>query len=519
MLYQSPWGNYGHAMLTANALRTPDKVALTYRGRDTTFDALNRQVNRIANALSEAGVEKGCHVGSLLSDCSAIARLYPAEAKIGAVLGAFNPYWPEEQVVATAKLSELDTFVFDRANAAMASRIRPQLPQIARWLAVGGPSDGAINLDRIVAEVSDAEPTLGAFDSDPLGLFYTSGTTGISKAVLHTHASTKSMSEFLLELPHDESHVWGTGPIIWGVGYPCTLGAALYAGMKVALEDDLGPGPFLEAVQRERISHAAMIPSQWADLLANHPHEKFDLSSLKVILLGAEPIGSALLGKMLKRLPQAQVYAFYGQTEAPYTCIGRLTENPSQPEGVGRPRASVAVRITGPGGERLIGEAGDIGIAGPHRMAEYFGQPERNAESLKGDWFLPGDLGRLDESGRLHVLGRKEDAIAKGGRYIRPIEIEDVAMTIPGVAEAGVVGAPAGVAEQQIILAVAPDVGRDLREVEIRTALDASLPSSHRPDLIVVAPELPHGNDASGGRGKLLRRAIRDLYEHRLQGG
>jgi len=516
MRYQSPHGNYGHAMLTANARRTPDKVALTYRGRRMTFDGLNREVNKVANALTSVGVHTGHRVGSLLSDCSAIARLYPAEAKIGAVIAALNPFWPEEQMVATAKLSQLDGFVFDCANAAMAARIRPQLPGIKHWLAVGGGADGAVDLDALIAQASDAEPALTAFDGDPLAFFYTSGTTGVSKAVLHTHASVKSISDFLLEMPHDETHVWGTGPIIWGVGYPCTLGAALYAGMRVALEDDFGPRPFLEAVQRERISHVAMIPSQWADLLANHPHDHFDLSSLKVILLGAEPIGSSLLGKMLKRLPQAQVYAFFGQTESPYTCIGRLTENPPEPEGVGRPRAGCAVQILDPRGNRVVGEAGDIAIAGPHRMAEYFGQPERNAEALKGDWFMPGDLGMLDQAGRLHVLGRKEDAIAKGGRYIRPLEIEDVAMTIPGVAEAGAAASPAGAAEQKIILAIAPDVGQSLTEADIRAVLDAKLPASHRPDLIVIAPELPHGNDASGGRGKLLRRSIRDLYEGRL---
>jgi fatty-acyl-CoA synthase len=513
MRYQSPYGNYGHAMLTANALRSPHRVALTYRGRNTTFEALNREVNRVGNALSGAGIEAGCRVGSLLSDCSAIARLYPAEAKIGAVIAAFNPYWPEEQMAATAKLSELDSFVFDAANAAMAARVRAKLPGIRQWLAVGGPADGAIDLDRLAGDASEGEPTLAAFDADPLAFFYTSGTTGVSKAVLHTHASVKSTSDFLLELPHDDDHVWGTGPIIWGVGYPCTLGAALYAGMKVALEDDFGPRPFLEAVQRERISHVAMIPSQWADLLANHPHEDYDLDSLKVILLGAEPLGAALLAKMRKRLPQAGIYAFYGQTEAPYTCIGRLSE---APEGIGRPRAGCAVRILDPHGLPVVGEAGDIAIAGPHRMAEYFGQAERNAEALKDGWFMPGDLGRLDEAGRLHVLGRREDAIAKGGRYIRPLEIEDVAMTIQGVAEAGVVGAPAGASEQKIILAVAPDVGGDLSETDIRTALSARLPASHHPDLIVVAPELPHGNDASGGRGKLQRRVIRDLYEGRL---
>jgi fatty-acyl-CoA synthase len=193
-----------------------------------------------------------------------------------------------------------------------------------------------------------------------------------------------------------------------------------------------------------------------------------------------------------------------------------LTENPPEPEGVGRPRAGCAVRILDPHGNRIVGEAGDIAIAGPHRLAEYFGQPERNAEAIKDGWFLPGDLGMLAKSGRLHVLGRKEDAIAKGGRYIRPLEIEDVAMTIPGVAEAGVAASPAGAAEQKIILAIAPDIGGTLTEAGIRAALQAGLPASHQPDLIVIAPELPHGNDASGGRGKLLRRTIRDLYESRL---
>jgi fatty-acyl-CoA synthase len=514
MRYQSPWGNYGHAMLTANALRSPNRVALVCRGETYTFDRLNRQVNRLANALSQAGVKPGERIGSLLSDSLAIARLYPAEAKIGAVIAAFNPYWPEEQIVATAELSKLDAFVFDRQNAAMAARARAKLPWISRWFCAGGGGiDGATDLDALTAAAPDSEPALGAFDGDPMAFFYTSGTTGVSKAVVHTHASAKAMGEFLLELPHAEHHVWGTGPIIWGVGYPCTLGAAIYAGMKVALEDDFGPRPFLEAVQRERISHAAMLPSQWADLLANHPHQDYDLSSLQVILLGAEPTGSSVLSRIRRRLPQVQLYAFYGQTEAPYTCIGPLTENPPEPEGVGRPRAGCAVQIFDLYGNRVVGQAGDIAIAGPHRMAEYFGQPDRNAEALKDGWFFSGDLGMLDSAGRLHVLGRKEDAIAKAGRYIRPLEIEDVTMAIAGVGEAGAVGAPAGALDQKIILAVAPEPGHSLTETELRHALDAALPETHWPDLIVIAPELPHGNDASGGRGKLMRRLIRDRYE------
>jgi fatty-acyl-CoA synthase len=513
MSYQSPYDNYAYAMLTANALRTPDKVALVYRGRTFTFDALNRQVNKLANALSAAGIAAGQRVGSLLSDSISIGLLYPAEAKIGAVIAAYNPYWDEEQIVRTTELSRLDAFVFDRANAAMIAKVRPRLPGIKLWLSVGGPQDGAADLGRLVAEAPDAEPELGAFGGDPMAFFYTSGTTGVSKAVVHTHSTTKAISEFMFELPHDEDHVWGTGPIIWGVGYPCTLGAANFVGMKVALEDDFGPRPFLEAVQRERISHVTMLPSQWADLLANHPHENYDLGSLKVILLGAEPIGSALLAKIRKRLPQVGLYAFYGQTEAPYTCIGQLSD---EPRGIGRPRTGCAVKILDPRGNRIVGEVGDLAIAGPHRMAEYWSQPDKNAEALKEGWYFSGDLGMLDADGRVHVLGRKEDAISKGGRYIRPLEIEDLAMTIPGVGEAGAVGAPADAIEQKIILAVAPEAGQSLTESRIRAALDAKLPATHRPDLIVIADALPHTNDASGGRGKLLRRGIRDTYQSLL---
>jgi fatty-acyl-CoA synthase len=509
MRYQSPYGNYAYAVLTASARRTPDKVALVCRGRSYTFDELNRQVNKMANALLAAGVKPGMRVGSLLSDSLAIAHLYPAEAKIGAVIAAFNPFWPEDQIVATCNLSELDAFVFDRANAEMAARVRARVPSIRLWLSTD-------DLAGLTERAADDEPVPGAYDADACALFYTSGTTGVSKAVVHTHASTKSIGDFLLELPHEEDHVWGTGPIIWGVGFPCTLGAALAVGMKTALEDDFGPHPFLEAVQRERISHVTMLPSQWADLLANHPHEQYDLSSLRVILLGAEPLGAALLAKIRKRLPDVRLYAFYGQTEAPYTCIQQLSDNPAEPEGVGRARSGCAVRILDPRGNCVVGEVGDVAIAGPHRMAEYFGQPAKNAEALRDGWFFSGDLGMLDAKGRLHVLGRKEDAIARGGRYIRPLEIEDVLMTVPGVGEAGAVGTPDGGAEQKIILAVAPEAGHTLSEDALWEIVRKKLPLSHRPDLIIVADALPHTQDNSGGRGKLLRRAIRDQYEGRL---
>jgi fatty-acyl-CoA synthase len=151
-------------------------------------------------------------------------------------------------------------------------------------------------------------------------------------------------------------------------------------------------------------------------------------------------------------------------------------------------------------------------------MVEYLGQPEKTAEVLRDGWFFCGDLGMRDPDGRIHVLGRKEDAIVKAGRYIRPLEIEDVAMTIPGISEAGAVGTPDGAPEQKIILAISAS-DPSVTEAGVRAAMAERLPASHQPDLIVLADALPHSQDASGARGKLMRRTIRDQYRHLLEGG
>ena len=510
----APYGNYAHAVLTNNAVRAPDDIALVYRGRSYSFDALNRRVNRTANALLALGVRPKQRVASLLGEALHIAETYFAEAKIGAVIAAFNPYWAPDMVVEMARRSRIDWLVLDAQNAGIAPLIRAELPDV-RILAIGTAIEGAASLDAAMENAGDSEPPLGAFFDEPMGFFYTSGTTGQSKAVVQSHASCIMMSSVLMEVKRAPDAVWGSGPIIWGSGFPCTIGAAFYVGRNVALEDDLGPAKLLEAVQRERISHITMIPSQWADILANHPHADYDLSSLSVILLGGEPISPTLFSRLMERLPGLSLYSFYGQSEGPYNCVNTITEAHLAATS-GRARIGQAVRTVGANGERVVGQPGEILMTGPNLFSGYDGQPEKTAEVLRDGWFHTGDLGIMDESGRLTVLGRKEDAIQRGGHYLRPVEIEDMAGTIEGVAEAGVAGTPAGAAEQKIILALAPAPGAALDEASVRERLAGMLPAVAMPDLIVIAKTLPHGNDASGGRGKLLRREIRALYEGRL---
>ncbi|MFC4584500.1 class I adenylate-forming enzyme family protein [Sphaerisporangium corydalis] len=518
----SPYGNYGYAVLTANALRTPERVALTYCGEQSfTYDRLNRLVNQRAHALRAAGVEAGRRVAVLLNETLKVAEVYLAQAKLGVLTSALNPYWPVETLRAVVAASECTAFVYDSTVEQVVARIRPELPGVTTWIKVGGPpADGdAVDLDALTAAAGEDEPELGGSDDDPLALYYTSGTTGLPKAVVHTHASSLATAQIWLDVPREPGSVFGTGAIIWGIGFPAIVGPALYTGMRLVLEQDWGPANFLRVVPRERVTHVSQIPSFYAALLGTDEHAAADLSTLRVIMLGGEPLSATLLARVKERLPDAGVYSYYGQTEAPYTCFGRVDDGSTPLGSSGRARTGCAVRITGPDGARVVGRTGEINLAGPHRMAGYDKLPEKTAEALRDGWYVGGDLGVVSEDGTLTVLGRREDAILKDGRWSQPSTVEDAAAALDGVAEAGVAGVPAHAegqeaSEQRILLAVVPRAGHSLDADKLAAALAERLPEHQRPDRVVVAEELPHSQDASGGPGKLLRREIRERYQH-----
>lgn len=515
---RSPFSNYAYAILTANALRTPDKEALTYCGHTRlTYDVVNRRVNRVAHALAEAGVEPGRRVASLMNETLNVAEVYLAQMKLGSVVCALNPYWPEDTLRQVVEHSECTAFVYDASVDKLVDAIRPRLPRVTTWLRVGGPADGAIDVDSLASAASEDEPPLGGHGDDLMALFYTSGTTGLPKAVRHTHASSLASAQIWLDIPRDNDSVMGTGAIIWGIGFPALVGPAFYAGMRLVLEQDWGPANFLNVVPRERVTHVSLIPSFFAALLGSDDHQAADLSSLSAIVLGGEPLLPSLRERVMKRLPGAGIFSYYGQTEAPYTCIGRQDDGSQEITSVGRARMSTAVRVTGPDGARLVGEAGEINLTGPNLMQGYDGQPDKTAEVLRDGWYVGGDLGVLDENGYLTVLGRREDSILKGGVWSQPAHIEEAAIEVEGVAEAGVAGVPEhpegkDAVEQQILVAVVPRSGAVLDAETIKAALAARLPAHQAPDRVVITSELPHTQDASGGPGKLIRREIRTRH-------
>ncbi|WP_184080351.1 class I adenylate-forming enzyme family protein [Nocardiopsis mwathae] len=501
----------------------PDKVALTYCGtRSLTYDRLNRAVNRRAHALADSGVRPGQRVAALISETLGVAEVYLALFKTGAVTAALNPFWDADVLAGVVERCGATALVYDPGMDALVDQVRPRLARVHTWIRLGGPVRETVDLDALSARAPDTEPEIHGTGDDPMALFFTSGSTGPPKAVVHTHASSLASARLWLDIPRGADSVFGTGAIIWGIGFTAIAGPALYGGLRLVLEQDWGPKDFLAVVPRERVTHVSLIPSFFSALFADDEHTGADLSSVTTVILGGEPLAPALLRRIKERMPGAAVYGYYGQTEAPYSACGRLDDGSQDLRSAGRARTGFAVRVTRPSGEPVVGEVGEIHLAGAHRMAGYDGDADATARVLRDGWYVGGDLGRLDADGRLYVLGRRSDAILKGGRWTRPAEIEEAAAELDAVAEAGAVGTPAHEetagsgepVEQKVLLAVVPRAGSSATELGIRAELAARLPEHRRPDAVVLVDGLPHGQDASGGPGKLLRDEIRARYGH-----
>ena len=508
----SPFSNYAHAVVTAGAQRHPDRVAITFEGTlDVTYAELDERVNRRANALNEAGVSAGDRVAVLIGGTLSIAEIYLALAKLGATLATLNPYWTDDVTTALVQSTSCSHFVYDASADAVVESIQASAPEVT-CVRLGGPKPGSVDLDELTAAGSATAPPLGAHGDDTLALFFTSGTTGLPKAVVHTHASALATAQQWLDVPHGPESAFGTGPIIWGVGYFAIAGPALYAGMRLVLENDFGPSHFLDVVPARKITHISVIPSFFTQLFATDDHQDVDLSSLAVILLGGEPLLPSLREKILQRLPGVALCSYYGQTEAPYTVVGRQDDGSQDVRASGRARTGCAVKVVDADRKRIVGEVGDVWLTGPHVMRGYHGDPERTAAVLREGWYVGGDIGTLDETGTLTVLGRRDDAIRRGTRYVLPSEVEDQALGFDSVAEAGAVGVPEGAEQQKILLAVLPRRAGELDVDTLLKELQARLPDHAVPDAIVSVEALPHAQDSSGGQGKLLRREIRERW-------
>jgi acyl-CoA synthetase (AMP-forming)/AMP-acid ligase II len=329
--------------------------------------------------------------------------------------------------------------------------------------AFGAVADVA--LDDLLARSADTPVGVPLGPADGSTLLYTSGTTGQPKGVLFRHHSTGAAARHFIELLGigADDTILAVTPLFHGNAWGATC-TALEAGGTVAYPKLFRASEFWPLVHDARATVLYTLGTILAILLAQEPSALEHDNPLRVILgLGSAPIRD----RVIERFGVTDVAECFGSTDAGVVTMTPLGAAPRRGS-AGPAVPGVTLRIADDAGQPLPPRAvGEILIDSPHRMAEYFRDPEQTEQALQGGWFHTGDLGYLDEDGWLYFVDRKRDVIRRGGENMSSVLIEKTLCEHPAVAEAAVIGVPDPVLGQEVkafIVAKASVTVAELRE-------------------------------------------------------
>jgi acyl-CoA synthetase (AMP-forming)/AMP-acid ligase II len=441
-------------------------------GWSVSYAQLDAISDEVAAGLLAEGIAPGDVVALTLPTCPDHHVAYVACAKIGAICAGVNPR------------------LTDRERDAVLARLDPAL--VIGADRVGGDAAGILASLR----VPGARP--GALPADPdraVAIVLTSGTTGVPKGAVFCHRQL----EFITQV--DTGGRWGGGGATIGatslahLGPTTKLQGALVRGGTTYLVDRWRAADALRLTAEHHMTSLNGIPTQLA-LMLHHPDiDRTDLSSVRAVVIGGGPATPALLQEIRARLG-VPVAVRYACTEAGTGVGTALTDPPEDAEiSVGRPHPGIDMTVRDPatGADLPDGEVGEVCLRSPAVMSGYWRDPEATAAAFWRDGFVrTGDLGRVDEQGRLRLAGRAREMYVRGGYNVYPLEVEAVLATHPAVAEVAVVSRPDDVmGELGVAVVVARDPNRPPDLDDLRRFAGDALAHHKLPEQLVVIDALP----------------------------
>jgi long-chain acyl-CoA synthetase len=500
------------SLLPSHARYRPNHTAIVWEDCRLSFREFNARVNRLANALSTLGVKKGDKVATILPNSLNLLDTYWAVAKIGAVVVPLSSLLREKALVTLIQDSDTGTIIAGHDFAEPLAAIKHELQCVPdeRFILTGSSRvSGFQSYDELTGRASEAEPPRTEIvDSDPYNIIYSSGTTGTPKGIVHTHyiravyctlfASTFRMSP--------ESVVLHSGSIVFNGAF-VTLMPAMYLGAKYVLLKSFDSRTFVETVERERVTHVMMVPSQIVALLNSPCFSADALKSLEMIGTVGAPLHLEHKEKLNRSLPGI-FYELYGLTEGFITVLDK-NHYASKPRSVGPPQPFFEMRIVNEQGKDVgTGEVGEIVGRGPALMPGYYKRPDLTAQAIVDGWLYTGDLGYVDEDGFLYLVDRKKDMIISGGVNVFPTDIEHIVVQHPAVRETAVFGVPdvkwGETPMAAVILCEPGTITAEELCSWINERVDAK---NQRVRAVVIMEDFPRST-----AGKTLKRILREPY-------
>ncbi|MFG2045543.1 long-chain-fatty-acid--CoA ligase [Dactylosporangium sp. NPDC048998] len=494
----------------------PDRPALRFRGRTTTWRELDDRTRRLSRALEIRGVGKGDRVLMLLTNRPEFIESLVAINRLGAIAVPVNFRLVAAEVSFLAENSGSCAILVEEQLAPLARAVRAGKEGLLPCLVVGEDVSAAGDAaERYEDALGTSEPHLATGPSDLATvalIMYTSGTTGRPKGAMLTYENLLGQTVTLIQafrLFQDDEIALVTSPMfhIAAVG---VIVPNLILGYTTVITPTgaFDPEAFLDLVESEGTTNAFLVPTQW-QAVCKSPTIHQRVIRLRCIAWGAAPATPPVLRAMEAAFPGVTNVCTFGQTEmSPVTTVLPGEDAIRKIGSIGKPVPLVDVRVVDPEMNDVPqGEVGEIVYRGPQTMLGYWEDPRATAEAFRGGWFHSGDLVRVDGDGFFYVVDRLKDMIISGGENIYSAEVEAVISQHPKVREVALVGTPHPKWGETPVAVIVPADSADApTEDDVISFCASRLASYKKPTKVVVVAEMPRN-----ASGKILKKPLRDM--------
>lgn len=482
--------------------------------KEITWSEFNKKSNRFANLLLTRGVKKGDKVAILLMNCIEWLPIYFGVLKTGALAVPLNYRYTAEEIKYCLELADASILIFGPEFTGRIEEICARIPKVNMLFYVGEDCPSfAESYDKLVSYCSTSAPKITLSDEDEAAIYFSSGTTGFPKAIIHNHESLMHAAK--TEQNHHsqtKDDVFLCIPPLYHTGAKMHWFGSFLVGGRAVLLKGIKPQWILKAVSDEHCTIVWLLVPWAQDILdaidrGDVDLNDYDLSGWRLMHIGAQPVPPSLIARWKERFPNHQYDTNYGLSESIGPgCVHLGVENIHKVGAIGKAGYGWEVKIVDENRNTVKrGEVGELAVKGPGVMTCYYKDEKATSEVLQDGWLFTGDMAMEDEDGFIFLVDRKKDVIITGGENLYPVQIEDFLRKNNKIKDVAVIGIPDSRLGEiaAAIVELKPD--ETMTEDELNDFC-LELPRYKRPKKIIFA-DVPRNPT-----GKIEKPKLREMY-------
>ena len=481
---------------------------------EITWDEFNKKANRFANLLLSRGIKKGDKVAILLMNCLEWLPIYFGILKTGALAVPLNYRYASDEIKYCLSLAEADALIFGPEFIGRIEQIYNRLGKVKYTFYVGDDCPTfAESYDNLVTYCSSKTPEIELCENDDAAIYFSSGTTGFPKAIIHAHRSL--MHACKVEQNHHsqtKDDVFLCIPPLYHTGAKMHWFGSFLVGGRAVLLKGIKPEWILKAVSEEKCSIVWLLVPWAQDILdaidrGDINLDEYNLDKWRLMHIGAQPVPPSLIKRWKQHFPNHQYDTNYGLSESIGPgCVHLGVENIHKVGAIGKAGYGWQTKIVDENRKEVEkGDVGELAVKGPGVMNCYFNDEKSTNEVLADGWLFTGDMAKEDEDGFIYLVDRKKDVIISGGENIYPVQIEDFLRKHNSIKDVAVIGLPDKRLGEITCAIIEVKEGFELTQEDVNDfCLD--LPRYKRPHKVIFAlvPRNP--------TGKIEKPKLREIY-------